>query len=327
MLIAAVMLTFAAVGAAGDMALTTTGDLYRVAPAEDGLVITATLIDGTVVEYLVPQTAGITTSALDLAVDPTLGGIYILWQQDEAELATVNFASYVNEVWAGPVTIAGGDGMAAANPQMMLYRAVDQVEDLDENGEPILIEVATTFLHTSWWSYVETLNDGVAHYMPIPLDEDGAADIEGYDPIVLADLLPYGINCAGIEDAPNLAAPRIFSDPQSGFPHVLAPDFELCLFYILELGHEVGFDPITERRRHTIILRHGGSRHVDTRLPLANSAVEVGRGLSLVLHWDGESSVDYMSMNEEGSSDVMSLALGEDLDHEQAVELIRSLTR
>jgi hypothetical protein len=283
----------------------------------------------------VPQTAGTTTSALDLAVDPTLGGIYILWQQDEGENATVNFASYLNDVWTGPIIIAGGDGTAAANPQMMLYRAVDQVEDLDEdgepildgNGEPILIEVATTFLHTSWWSYVETIGDGAAHYMPIPLDEDGAADFEAYDPIVLADLLPYGINCSGIEDAPSLAAPMIFSDPQSGFPHILAADFDLCLFYVLQLGHEVGLDPVTERRRHTIILRNGGTRHVDTRLPLANASVEVGRNLSLVLHWDEESSVDYMTMSEQGTSDVMSLTMSDALDREQAVELIRSLTR
>jgi hypothetical protein len=321
------MLAFAVFGAAGDMALTNTGDFYRIAQAEDGLVITATLVDGTVVEYLVPQTAGTTTSALDLAVDPTLGGIYLLWQQDEAESATVNFASYVNEVWTGPLTVAGGDGTAAANPQMMLYRAVDQVEELDENGEPFIIEVASTFLHVSWWSYLDSLDDGAAYYMPFPVDDNGAADLEAYDPVALLDLLPYGIHCEGIEDAPNLAAPRIFSDPQSGYPHVLASDFELCLFYVLQLYHEVGIDPITERRRHTIILRHGSSLPVDTRLPLATSNVEVGRNLSLVLYWDGEETVDYMTMSEQGASDVMSLAMSEELNHEQAVELIRSLTR
>ena len=53
--------------------------------------------------------------------------------------------------------------------------------------------------------------------------------------------------------------------------------------------------------------------------------VEVGHGLTMVLYWDAESSVDYMQFDAEGSSGVMSLPTGESLSHEQAVALIRSL--
>jgi len=326
-LIAAVMVTVAAMGAAGDMTLTTTGDLYRIAQAEDGLVITATLADGTAVEYTVPQTAGTATSALNLAVDPVSGGLFVLWQQDEADIATVNFAGYVNELWTGPVTIAGGDGSAAANPQMMIYRAVDVVEEEGEDGEPIVIEVASTFLHLSWWSYSETVDDGDAYYQPVPVDDEGQAGLDDYEPVMLSDLLPYGIHCDGIQDAPALATPKLFSDPQSGFPHLFATDFSECLFYILQIGHDVDIDPVTERRRHTIILRHGGTIPVDTDLPLATSQIEVGHGMSLVMYWDGEGSVEYMQLDQNGSSDVRALPIGEDLSHEQAVDLIRGLTR
>jgi len=90
-------------------------------------------------------------------------------------------------------------------------------------------------------------------------------------------------------------------------------------------------DPITERRRHTIILREGGTYLVDADLPLQESSVEVGHGLSLILHWDTETdagaSVDYMQFDPTGMSEIKSVPLGDDLDHEQAVQLIRDLLR
>ena len=63
MIVAGVMIAVAAMSAAGDMALTQNGDLYRVAQTEQGLVITATLADGSSSEYTVPETANTVTSA------------------------------------------------------------------------------------------------------------------------------------------------------------------------------------------------------------------------------------------------------------------------
>ena len=322
-LIAAVMVAVAAFAAAGDMTLTRHGDLYRIAAADDGLVITATLADDTTAEYVVPGTAGAATSALNLAVDPISNGLFVIWQQDD----TVKFASFVDEVWNGPMNLAGGDGFSAANPQMVLFRAVDVVEEEADEGEIIEIEVASTFLHLSWWSYTETMGDGDAFYLPIPVTDDGVADPEAYDAVVLSELLPYGIHCDGIEDATALAAPKLFSDPQSGFPHVFATDFNECLFYILQIGHDVTIDPETERRRHTIILRHGSTIPVNTDLPLDSSMIDVGHGLKLVMYWDAEGAVEYITLDDEGSSDVMSLPIGEELSHEQAVELIEGLAQ
>jgi hypothetical protein len=327
MIVAGVMIAVAAMSAAGDMALTQNGDLYRVAQTEQGLVITATLADGSSSEYTVPQTANTVTSAINLAVDSIDGGIFLLWQQDEAIDATVMFASYNDDAWFGPTLLAGGDGTAAARPQMLLFRAESTVEDIDENGDPIFIEVVDTYLHTTWWSFDGLVEEGVAIYLPIPLDELGSPDVAAYDPVILAELLPYGIHCDGIESGEALASPKLFLDLQSGFPHVFATDFAECLFHILELAHVVGIEPVTERRRHTIILRHGSTIAVDSDLPLATSNVVVGRDLTLVLYWDGEGTVEYKRMSSEGSSEVMSLTLGENLNHEQAVELIRGSVR
>jgi hypothetical protein len=325
-LVALVMAATAATAAAGDMTLTRAGDLYRFGTSDDGLIVTGTLADGTAIELEVPQTEGTVTSALNLAVDPISGGLYLLWQEGEDTSAVVNYASYNDDVWTGPVILAGGGAGSAANPRLMLYRAVDQVEEEGDDGEPITIEVATTFLHITWWRYNNSVNDGAAIYLPAPLDPDtGLADLEAFDRMVLSDLLPYGIHCDGIVDATGLAAPKLFSDPESGFPHLFASDFAECLFYVLKLQHKVVIDPITERRRHTIILRQTGTYPVDNDLPLDSSNVEVGHGLTMVLYWDAESSVDYMQFDAEGSSGVMSLPIGDALTHEQAVALIRSL--
>jgi len=326
---ALVMLAMAALAAAGDMTLTRAGDLYRIAPTEAGLVITGSLADGTTVVLTVPQTAGTATSARNLAVDPVSGALFVVWQQGEGTSAEVLFASHVNQSWTGPAVLAQS---AASNPQMMLFRAVDRVEVEGDDGQIMQVEVADSFLHMAWWSYDESVNDGAAVYLPAPIDDEtGLADLTAYDPVVLSDLLPYGLPCDGIEDATALAAPKLFSDPQSGFPHLFASDFAQCLFYVLQIGHDVIVDPVTERRRHTIILREGGTYVVAEELPLATASVEVGHGLALVLHWDTVTdtgtSVDYLQFDPNGVYDVQSLPLGESLNHEQAVQLIRGLLR
>jgi hypothetical protein len=142
---------------------------------------------------------------------------------------------------------------------------------------------------------------------------------------MLSDLLPYGVHCDGLQDASALAAPKLFSDPQTGDPHVLATDFAECLFYILQLGTEVRWDPVAERRRHTIILRHGGTMPVDADLSLERADVAVGHNLSLVLHWDTDDAIEYIRLDQEGSTGVLSLPISDSLDHERAEELIRGL--
>ena len=71
--------------------------------------------------------------------------------------------------------------------------------------------------------------------------------------------------------------------------------------------------------------------HRPAELPLATASVEVGHGLDLVLHWDTVTdtgtSVDYLQFDPNGLHEVQSLPLGESLNHEQAVQLIRGLLR
>ncbi|HSO22537.1 MAG TPA: hypothetical protein VLT81_06500, partial [Chondromyces sp.] len=61
--------------------------------------------------------------------------------------------------------------------------------------------------------------------------------------------------------------------------------------------------------------------------PLGRTKIQVGRGLDIFLHWDGDAGdrLHYLELDPEGASTIKSLPLGEDLSHEQAVELIRGL--
>jgi hypothetical protein len=85
-LIVALTLTIglAGVASANDMTLTESGDLYRLTLTEDGLVVIATLSDESVVELLVPQTAGIVAPSYHVGVDESSGAVFVLWQENES---------------------------------------------------------------------------------------------------------------------------------------------------------------------------------------------------------------------------------------------------
>jgi hypothetical protein len=162
---------FAAVASAADMTLTESGDLYRLTLEEDGLIVTATMSDESVVELLVPQTAGIVTPSYHVGADESSGAVFVLWQENEGPEATVVFASHSEGTWYGPTVLAGGDGTAAINPQMLLFRHSKVFEADEEGEEPIVVE--DSILHLVWWSFEEAIEDGGAVYSSVPVDDLG----------------------------------------------------------------------------------------------------------------------------------------------------------
>jgi len=320
--------------AAGQMTLTRSGDLYRVATGDGALVVNVRMADGATSQLMVPQTTAVTASSLQVGVDGTTGALFVLWQERAGIDAGIRLATYIDGTWIGPTTIAGGDGTAAFNPQFLLQRKVSLItEDAEEGEEPVVTEVATTFLHLVWWSQVSEEDSGNALYLAVQLDADGVPLLDGLEPSVLSDLLPYGIACFDLEDTANLKHPKLFVDPASGLPHVFATDFANCLFQIIELRPEVVEelvdDEITKRRRHVVVLRTGAMIGLQPDLPLATAKLEVGNNLSLIMHWDNdeEDVLQYLELGQDAISEARSLVLGEELSHEQAVELIRGLTR
>lgn len=321
-LIAILLVGMAVTASAGDMALTRNGEFYRVAQSNDGLVVNHRFTDGTVAGYLIPQTAGIAATSVQVGVDEQTGAIFVVWQTGEELDAVIHIAWLANEWWRGPYSIAGGQGTAVENPQMMIDRVVTVVE---EDGESI--EVATSFLHLVWWDYLETREDGSALLASVPLDENGNPQIDVFQPIALSDLLPYGIGCEGIDDAAGLAHPKVFVDPQSGAPHIFATDFSNCLFQILKIDYDIEEYWVGDikRRRHIVLLGHSSMIATNPDIILSSAKVEVGHGLDVVMYWDTEDAVAYVQLDENGVPPVQSLAYGEGLTREQAIEMVRSL--
>jgi hypothetical protein len=320
----ALTIGLASVASAADMTLTESGDLYRLTLTEDGLAVTATLSDESVVDLLVPQTAGIDTPSYHVGVDDSSGAVFVLWQENTGLDATVMFASHSDGTWYGPTVLAGGDGTAAINPQMLVFHH-SKVFDAEEEGEePIVVE--DSILHLVWWSFEEAIEDGGAVYSSVPVDDLGLPIFEDVDVRPLTDLLAYGIACPEITNATALAHPRLFVDPQSGNPHVFATDIGQCLFQILELEYRPEFDSITKRRRRVVIFGRTRMAPVRADLKLATARVQVGHNLALVIYWNKGDAVDYLKLTEEGWSDRRSLPLGDGLGFQRALELIQALT-
>jgi hypothetical protein len=331
-LIAAVALGVAGISAAaGPMTLTSAGDLYAVGQRDNQVVVTTRYADGTVSELAVPQSANAIADSLQVGVDEATGALYVLWQKKTGMEARLRLAGYLDGTWIGPTTFAGNDGTAAYNPQLLVHRALSVItEDGDEGEEPVVTELATTFLHLTWWSQVSDDDIGIARYAAIALDEEGVPQFRSMEPVDLVDLIPYGITCFDIEVGDNLKHPKLFIDPKTGNPHVFATDLSNCIFAILELSPEVVDDDTgtEKRRRQIIILRQAATIALRSDLPFATGRLEVGGGLKLIMHWDGDEGdlLHYLELDEEGISETKSLPLDEMLNHEQAVDLIRGLT-
>ena len=321
-LIAILLVGMAATATAGDMVLTRNGELYRVAPSDDGLVVSHRLTDGTVADYLVPQTSGIAATSLQVGVDEQTGALFVAWQTGIEPDTSIEIAWLGDDWWKWHYTIAGGDGTAVENPQMMLDQVVDVIE---EDGESI--EVVTTFLHLVWWGYNETRDDGSAYLASMPIGEESNLEIDAFQPIALSDLLPYGVGCEDIEDAEGLAHPKVFVDPQSGTPHIFATDFSNCLFQILRLDYDIDEYWVGDikRRRHIVLLGHSSMIAANPDIILSTAKVEVGHGLDVVMYWDVEGAVAYVQLDEDGVPPIQSLAYGDGLTHEQAIEMVRGL--
>ena len=331
-LIAAVALGVAGVtGAAGPMALNKDGDLFIASKGDNQIIVSARYADGTVGEFAVPQSAAAVESSLQVGVDDATGAIYVLWQKLNGMDAKLRIAGFLDGTWIGPKTFAGNDGTAAYNPVMLIHRATSIIEEgAGEGEEPTTVEVATSFLHLAWWSQFSEDDPGFAKYAAVELHSNGVPQFRDMVEVDLTDLLPYGFACFEFEESENLRHPKLFIDPQTGNPHIFATDIANCLFQIIEiipvLEEEMqGFE---KRRRQIIILRQAAMIALRADLPMASAKMAIGSGLKIIMHWDGaeENHLQYLELDVEGISETKTLVLDEDINHEQAVELIRELT-
>ena len=321
-LIAILLVGTAMTATAGDMVLTRNGELYSVAPTDEGLVVNHRFTDGTTDDYLIPQTSGVAATSLQVGVDEFTGAIFVAWQQGDGPDSTIELAWLADQWWTGPYPVAGTDGTAVENPQLMIDHVVTTGED--DDGP---FEVATSFLHLVWWNYSDTRDDGSAYLASADLDEHGNPQIDAMQAIALSDLLPYGIGCEGIDESAGLAHPKVFVDPQSGAPHIFATDFTNCLFQILKVDYEVVEDWVGDikRRRHVVILGHASMIATNPDIVLATAKFEDGHNHDEVMYWGTDEGVAYVQLDENGIPPVQTLAIGDGLTRKQAEEMVRNL--
>ena len=309
-------------GWSGDMALTRNADLYRLGWTEDGLQLIVSRADGEDMVDLIPQTAGIVASALQVGVDEATGTVVAVWQQGEDDPATVQLAALVDGTWYGPLTLAGSPAQPALHPELLLHRAVSSYEEDDGT----ITRVATTFAHLAWWSVGG--DDGAAVYGALPLAADGMPLVEEFQPFELRDLVPWGIGCHGVDDTSQLVHPKLFVDPETGDPHAMATDFGKCLVQIVQLRAVLDTDvEIGKRGRHVVLFGRTAVIGINPEIDMAKADIDVGHDLSVVLYWNVEDGIQYATMRESGWSDVNTLAVGDRLTRQRAVDLIRALAR
>ena len=327
-----------------NMALAPDGTIYTLSNVDDHLSVLVEIGGEIVQEIPVPQTTGIVADALSIAYASDSSTLVLLWQEQLDEgLSRILLASWNDETWFGPVVIAGDDGIgSAANPTMMLDRIRLTYTADEETGEEITVE--QTAVHFLWW-YQESDDAGWAEWASIWLDESGVPMIEELNPLPLHGILPYGVGCE-LDDQPvaSLAHPHFFRDPMTGDVHMLIADLEDCVFHILRLSGELQEDldiddvdstdeePTADRRRRRMVIVLGFSRDIaiSPNIRLENAEFEVGYDMSVVTYWDDldeeeQPVVRYVTMHESGWSDVQSLTIGERLNHEDGVALIRRL--
>ncbi|MCK5378794.1 MAG: hypothetical protein KAJ78_05285 [Acidobacteria bacterium] len=321
------------VGSAGfaqadPMVLTTQGHLYKVWLADEGLVLNHSGPDIDTEEAVIPQTAGLQLDGVILVVDEATATPLILWTDSLDGLSSVHLAALVDGAWYGPTVLGGEDGTTLSNTHALIH-TISTVIEGDDGSEPEILE--TTFLHTVWWRHDDVTALGHAVYFPIPLDSNGMPLLDEAEAHHLENLLPFGFGCDNNPDVEGLTSARFFIGA-GGLPQLFTPDFADCVFHLLGIDYEIEeIDPpgTDGKRRRQIAVFNTGEvmMAIPPDISLETSKMFLGRDNSVLIYWDTEDAVEWILSGTEGWTDTKSLLLGDDIDHEQAVELLRQLAR
>ncbi len=329
-LIVLISMAWAGSLAAGPMVLTSDGQLYKVwSSPEEGLVLSHVAAGAENQEYLIPQSLNVSFDSVSVLVDEKTTTVFVLWEDVAEEISRIRLAILKDESWAGPLTLGGETGFATSNPQMLLDTTTNIIPP-DDPADEELETIETTFLHVVWWQHDENTGLGHAIYLPIALDEYGFPRVDESSPIDLQDLLPFGFGCAESPDVEGLAHPQ-FLRSSEGAPLLFTTDFSNCVFHILQIDYEVveENDPLSleKRRRQIAVFRTGDMAMViPSNVVLTDAKMLLGSDLSVLIYWDGEDGLNWISSNPQGNwSTLKTLSIGDNLSHEQAVQLIRDL--
>ncbi len=313
---------------AGPMVLTSQGDIYKVWVGGEGLVLSHSSLGNDTEDTLIPETAGLDLDGVELVVEERTSTPFILWTRISNGLSSVLLSALVEGTWFGPSVIGGGDGVIVSNPRALLhtYQTV-----LEEEGNLVPESLETTFLHTVWWHNDTESPAGFAVYFPIPLAPDGMPLIDQATAYDLNNLLPFGVACNYQSDIVSMASPRFFIGPD-GLPQLFTPDFDDCLFALLDIDYETEEldvpDAYGKRRRSIAVFRTTNvTMAVPPDIDLESSKMLLRKDNSVLIFWDGNNGIKWIISGAEGWTDIHTLAIDNEMSHEQAVDLLIALAR
>jgi len=315
---------------AGPMALTTDGQLFKVwVSPEEGLVLSHVAAGAEDENFVIPETVGLTLDSVEIAIDENTGNVFIVWSDDRDQVSLIRLVVLSRGAWFGPETLGGADGVSASNPQLLLDESRQLVPSDDPDVDPVLD--VQTFLHVVWWREDNGDEGGHALFFPLRLDDDGLPLFDESMPVDLQDLLPFGMGCDSAPDVEALAHPQLLR-ASDGHPLLFATDFSNCVFHLLSISYEVLDEddedmPNPEKRRRQIAVFNTDDAvmAIPPEIDLPQSKMLLGSDYSVLLFWDTPNGISWLISTEAGWSEVSSLDVGEELSHEQAVNLIRGL--
>jgi len=330
--LAVLLATVAMVASAGtpNIALGPDGTLYRLEAADSGLSLIMERAEQNLDIIPVPQTTNIKATSLLIDFDPATKTIVAAWQENPTEgLSRIMLATLHDGTWFGPITVAGQSRLNAAHPSLLAHDT--KLTATDDDGNVVITGIESR-IHLAWWEDLTADDGGSAYYASTILDENGIPDMEDWVPVEMEALVPWGSGCTLDEDASGLTYPRLFVDAQSGDPHLIFADLPNCMFGIVRLAEEAepqdDEDPVTsQRRRNVIVFGLRKMVFIKPGLPLNDANFEVGHNLSIALYWNADDAVQYITLDEDSWSEIKTLKLGEHLNREDAIELVRDLAR
>ncbi len=315
-----------AAAAVPDMALDHAGTLYQLTNNGTQLILSVRSPGGDPPRLIaVPQTAGYQTSALSVSLDRPNKTAVLAWQENLGPgLSRVMVATYHEGTWFGPLSVSetGAGGVSAINPVLLVHRSTLA----DADGNPY----QQAFIHLAWWADPDAPDGGYAMYAYMRLNADGTPILSDLHPEELHSSMPYGLSCSLLDHAATFAHPKLIIDPQTGDPQLLFADLDQCLLTVIDLHPDTGDhdgepSATAQRKRNVIVFGVRKQIFVTPTLPFDHAEIAIGHNLSVVMYWDTDGAIDYVTMDDQKTSDISSIPLGEGLNHEKAVQLIDRL--
>jgi hypothetical protein len=335
----ACLLAATAALAANPYFLDRNGVLWNATSAPEGLVLTGTQNDVTVVRTVVPYAlglAGTSDSEIQVAADEVTGKVAVVWQRNwSADASEIMLAVWRDGQWERIEHLTADLAARPRNPSINLSEVSASVPNPDTPDDPGQNSVVRdSFLHVIWWEGTSQQHGGYALLRLTGTAYDS-------DDLVTQNLDRYaaiGLAC----DAP--APPEVLEHPlfAAQTPRdralVLFGSERNCQFNLLQIRFVLdksttaptnggGITVIAQRRRNMPIFGVVKSFPMTRDLSMEGARIVLGADLNPVVYRVLGNTVEYVTSTDTGWSPRRTLTVRDGLTLDQAIPLVEGLAR